>query len=124
MAKPFVIDLLYVGWKSTELSTYVRRRCKGMSYTKYGFDPAQVERIKLKMKNPETKERVKMILKGVNKYDLQDRVKVRRFVGMLTKALGEKVTEQQSEQLVNFVISQKIDPNNTFHLIKLWSMFR
>ena len=95
-----------------------------MSYTKYGFDPAQVERIKLKMKNPETKERVKMILKGVNKYDLQDRVKVRRFVGMLTKALGEKVTEQQSEQLVNFVISQKIDPNNTFHLIKLWSMFR
>lgn len=95
-----------------------------MSYTKYGFDPAQVERIKLKMKNPETKERVKMILKGVNKYDLQDRVKVRRFVGMLTKALGEKVTEQQTEQLVNFVISQKIDPNNTFHLIKLWGMFR
>ncbi|MDO3677633.1 stage VI sporulation protein F [Paenibacillus ehimensis] len=95
-----------------------------MSYTKYGFDPAQVERIKLKMKNPETKERVKMILQGVTKYDLQDRVKVRRFVGMLTKVLGERVTEQQTEQLVQFVISQKIDPNNTFHLIKLWSMFR
>ncbi|TVY08757.1 stage VI sporulation protein F [Paenibacillus cremeus] len=95
-----------------------------MSYTKYGFDPAQVERIKLKMKNPETKERVKMILQGVTKYDLQDRVKVRRFVGMLTKVLGEKVTEQQTEQLVNFVIAQKIDPNNTFHLIKLWGMFR
>ena len=95
-----------------------------MSYTKYGFDPAQVERIKLKMKNPQIKERVKMILQGVTKYDLQDRVKVRRFVGMLTKALGEKVTEQQTEHLVQFVISQKIDPNNTFHLIKLWSMFR
>ncbi|GLI06995.1 MULTISPECIES: stage VI sporulation protein F [Paenibacillus] len=95
-----------------------------MSYTQYGFDPAQVERIKLKMKNPETKERVKMILQGVTKYDLQDRVKVRRFVGMLTKVLGERVTEQQTEQLVQFVISQKIDPNNAFHLIKLWSMFR
>ncbi|CAG7603737.1 hypothetical protein PAESOLCIP111_00627 [Paenibacillus solanacearum] len=95
-----------------------------MSYTKYGFDPAQVERIKLKMKNPQIKERVRMILQGVTKYDLQDRVKVRRFVGMLTKALGEKVTEQQTEHLVQFVISQKIDPNNTFHLIKLWSMFR
>ncbi|MCP3771758.1 stage VI sporulation protein F [Paenibacillus sp. MZ04-78.2] len=95
-----------------------------MSYTQYGFDPAQIERIKLKMKNPETKERVKMILQGVTKYDLQDRVKVRRFVGMLTKALGERVTEQQTEQLVQFVISQKIDPNNAFHLIKLWSMFR
>ncbi|MFB6365070.1 Stage VI sporulation protein F [Paenibacillus tianmuensis] len=95
-----------------------------MSYTQYGFDPAQIERIKLKMKNPETKERVKMILQGVTKYDLQDRVKVRRFVGMLTKTLGERVTEQQTEQLVQFVISQKIDPNNAFHLIKLWSMFR
>lgn len=95
-----------------------------MSYSKYGFDPAQVERIKWKMKNPETKARVKMILQGVTKYDLQDRVKVRRFVGALTKALGEKVTEQQTENLVQFVLSQKIDPSNTFHLIKLWSMFR
>ncbi|WP_284638940.1 stage VI sporulation protein F [Paenibacillus silviterrae] len=95
-----------------------------MAYAKHGFDPAQVERIKLKMKNPEVKERVKMILKGVNKYDLQDRVKVRRFVGMLTKVLGEKLTEAQTDHLVNFVISQKIDPNNTFHLIKLWGMFR
>ncbi|AEI44417.1 stage VI sporulation protein F [Paenibacillus mucilaginosus] len=95
-----------------------------MSYTKHGFDPAQVERIKFKMKNPETKERVKMILQGVTKYDLQDRAKVRRFVGLLTKTLGERVTDQQTEHLVNFVISQKIDPSNTFHLIKLWSMFR
>ncbi|MCZ8520187.1 MULTISPECIES: stage VI sporulation protein F [Paenibacillus] len=95
-----------------------------MSYTKHGFDPAQVERIKLKMKNPDTKERVKMILQGVTKYDLQDRTKVRRFVGLLTKTLGERVTDQQTEHLVNFVLSQKIDPSNTFHLIKLWSMFR
>lgn len=95
-----------------------------MAYSKFGFDPAQVDRIKLKMKNPETKERVKMILQGVNKHDLQDRVKVRRFVSMLTKALGEKLTDSQADQLVHFVISQKIDPNNTFHLIKLWGMFR
>ncbi|MCZ8511439.1 stage VI sporulation protein F [Paenibacillus filicis] len=95
-----------------------------MSYMKHGFDSAQVERIKLKLKNPETKERVKMILQGVTKYDLQDRIKVRKFVGLLTKALGEKVTDLQTEHLVNFVISQKIDPNNTFHLIKLWGMFR
>jgi len=95
-----------------------------MGYLKHGFDPVQIERIKQKMKHPETKERVKMILHGVTKADLQDRAKVRRFVGMLTKALGEKVTDQQAEHLVSFVISQKIDPNNTFHLIKLWSMFR
>ncbi|NHN28438.1 stage VI sporulation protein F [Paenibacillus agricola] len=95
-----------------------------MSYQKYGFEPAFVERIKLKLKNPNTKERIKMLLQGVTKYDLQDRSKVRRFVGMLSKVLGEKLTDQQAENMVSFVISQKIDPNSTFHLIKLWNMFR
>lgn len=95
-----------------------------MSYVKYGFDPAQVERIKFKLKNPAVKERVKMMMKGVTKYDLQDRTKVRRFVDQLSSLLGESMTPQQKEHLVGFVISQKIDPNNTFHLIKLWGMFR
>ncbi|MCS7459470.1 stage VI sporulation protein F [Paenibacillus doosanensis] len=95
-----------------------------MSYQKYGFDPVFVERVKLKMKNPDTKERIKMILQGVTKADLQDRAKVRRFVSMLSKVLGERLTDQQAEHMVNFVIAQRIDPNNTFHLIKLWGMFR
>ncbi|PZE22511.1 stage VI sporulation protein F [Paenibacillus xerothermodurans] len=95
-----------------------------MSYHKYGFEPAFVERVKMKIKNPEIKERVKMILQGVTKYDLQDRAKVRRFVGMIGKALGERLTDRQVDHMVNFVIAQKIDPNNTFHLIKLWGMFR
>ncbi len=102
MVKPSVIDLRYRYVSMLKLT-----EVGGVSYTKYGFDPAQVERIKQKMKNPETKERVKMILQGVTKADLQDRVKVRRFVGMLTKALGEKVTDLQMENLVNFIISQK-----------------
>ncbi|NOU95204.1 serine/threonine protein kinase [Paenibacillus sp. LMG 31456] len=95
-----------------------------MSYQKFGFEPAFVERVKAKMKNPDTKERIKMILHGVTRYDLQDRAKVRRFVGMLGKVLGEKLSDKQIEHMINFVISQKIDPNNTFHLIKLWGMFR
>lgn len=93
-------------------------------YSKHGFDPAQIERIKMKLKNPIMKERVKEILKGVTKHDLQDRAKVRRFVDTLARLLGESMTPQQKEHLIGFVISQKIDPNNTFHLIKLWGMFR
>jgi hypothetical protein len=95
-----------------------------MSYQKYGIDPALVERIKLKMKNPEVKERVKMILQGVSKQDLQERLKVKRFIGLLTKVLGERLTDQQTENMANYIISLKIDPSNTFHLLKLWSMFR
>lgn len=95
-----------------------------MSYQKYGIRPDLVERVKLKMKNPVLKERVKLALHGVNKYDLQDRAKVRRLIRTSASILQEKLTEVQEEQLVAFVLAQKIDPNNTFHLIKLWGMFR
>lgn len=76
------------------------------------------------MKNPAIKERIKAQLEGVTKYDLQDRVKVRRWVKSFARIMNEPLTDALEEQLVSFVISQKIDPNNPLHLIKLWSMFR
>jgi hypothetical protein len=95
-----------------------------MGYMKYGIDPALVERIKFKMKNPETKERVKMVLDGITKADLQDRVKVTKMVGQLAKVMNENLSGAQSNLIVDFVIAQKIDPNNMLHLLKLWGMFR
>ncbi len=95
-----------------------------MSYQKYGITDELVQRVKLKLKNPIVKEKVKAIIKGVTKHDLQDRTKVKKLVDAVSKVLGEKLTEQQRENIINFVIAQKIDPNNTYHLIKLWGMFR
>jgi uncharacterized protein YpuA (DUF1002 family) len=95
-----------------------------VSYVQYGIDPALVERIKLKLKRPDLKERVKMILNGVTKQNLQDRPKVTKLVDKLSKTLGENMSATQTTAVINFVIAQKIDPNNTFHLIKLWGMFR
>jgi len=95
-----------------------------MSYQKFGISPELVHRIKLKMKNPVVKDRVKAVVEGANKYDLQDRLKVRKMVVQVAKLMNEKLSEQQTDNIVNFVLAQKIDPNNTFHLIKLWSMFR
>lgn len=95
-----------------------------MSYHKYGISPDLVERIKFKLKNPALKERVKLILQGVTKYDLQDRSKVKRLLGRITRALNEKLTERQEASIIQFVLDQKIDPNNTLHLIKLWGTFR
>lgn len=95
-----------------------------MSYTKYGIRPDLVERVKVKMKNPVTKDKVKKLLDGVNKYDLQDRLKVKKLVRAAASVLQEPLTELQEEQLISFVLGQKIDPNNTLHLIKLWAMFR
>ena len=95
-----------------------------MSYVKYGISPQLVERIKQKLKNPAAKERVKLILDGVTKADLQNRPAVRRLLRKITQALNESLNTQQEEQIIQFVIAQKIDPNNTFHLLKLWGMFR
>ncbi|UVI27823.1 stage VI sporulation protein F [Paenibacillus spongiae] len=95
-----------------------------MSYTKYGIRPEFIERVKVKMKNPVTKDRMKKVVEGVTKYDLQDRTKVRRLIRISAGILQENLTETQEEQLIAFVINQKIDPNNTLHLLKLWAMFR
>lgn len=95
-----------------------------MSYQQFGISPQLVERIKLKMKNPTTKERVKKLVEGLTKADLQDRAKVRRLVKQSAALMGEKLTSVQEEQIVQFVLYQKIDPQSTLHLIRLWSMFR
>ncbi|MNI65817.1 hypothetical protein D3C73_1213400 [compost metagenome] len=64
------------------------------------------------------------MINGISKQELQDTAVVRRLVRKASAVLGEKLTSAQEEQIVKFVIAQKIDPNNTFHLIRLWGMFR
>ncbi|WP_025692529.1 stage VI sporulation protein F [Paenibacillus zanthoxyli] len=95
-----------------------------MSYQQYGISPQLVERIKTKMKNPAAKERVKNLINGVSKQQLQDPGVVRRLVRNASAILGERLTSDQEDSIVRFVIAQKIDPNSTFHLIRLWGMFR
>jgi hypothetical protein len=95
-----------------------------VGYENYGIDRAFVERVKLKLKNPQIKMRVQMILNGLTKDDLQDRQKMNRLLGKISKVMSEKISDRMTENILNFVIAQKIDPNNTFHLIKLWGMFR
>ncbi|MNC41076.1 hypothetical protein D3C75_898260 [compost metagenome] len=95
-----------------------------MGYQQYGISPQLVERIKLKMKNPAVKERIKNMINGISKQELQDPSVVRRLVRNASAVLSEKLTGAQEDQIVKFVIAQKIDPGNTFHLIRLWGMFR
>ncbi|GKU78516.1 stage VI sporulation protein F [Paenibacillus sp. L3-i20] len=95
-----------------------------MSYQNYGIKPQLVERVKIKLKNPAVKDRIRVLLGHVTKYDLQDRAKVRKLVKSASVILQEKLTETQEDGIVAFIIEQKIDPNNTFHLLKLWGMFR
>ncbi len=99
-------------------------RAVNASWQKFGIQPQLVERVKFKLKNPAVKDRMKRLLEGVTKYDLQDRLKVRQLVRAAARILNEPLTDIQEEQIVAFVLAQKIDPQNTLHLIKLWAMFR
>ncbi|HBS45911.1 MAG TPA: serine/threonine protein kinase, partial [Paenibacillus sp.] len=67
---------------------------------------------------------IKNMINGVSKQELQDTAVVRRLVRNASGVLNEKLTSTQEDQIVKFIIAQKIDPNNTFHLIRLWGMFR
>lgn len=95
-----------------------------VNYYQFGISPQLVERIKFKMKNPTVKDRVKNLVEGLTKVDLQDRTKVRRLVRAASSLLNERLTGAQEEQIVQFVLAQKIDPKNKLHLLKLWGMFR
>ncbi|WP_438433554.1 stage VI sporulation protein F [Gorillibacterium sp. sgz500922] len=95
-----------------------------MSYLNYGVDQALVDRIKAKMKNPLVKERVKAEISGVTKLHLQDPAFVGRLVQRMSAILGENLNERQRSGIIRFVLDQRIDPNNTFHLLRLWGMFR
>ncbi|NMO94640.1 stage VI sporulation protein F [Paenibacillus lemnae] len=95
-----------------------------MSYQQYGINPQLVERIKSKMKNPAIKERIKGVVQGLSRSDLQNSTKVYQVVRTCAGILGEKLSPTEEQQIVQFVIAQRIDPKNTFHLIKLWGMFR
>lgn len=95
-----------------------------MSYQQYGISQELVERVKGKMKNPVVKEKVKKIVEGVTKADLQNHTKVRKLLDQVSQVVGISVSGSQAERIIDFVIANKIDPKNKFHLIKLWSMFR
>ncbi len=95
-----------------------------MSYQQYGISEQLVEKVKKKMKNPLLKEKVKNKLEGITKHDLQQSAKVKSLIQSVSKQLGIKIDAAQTENITKFVIDQKIDPKNTFHLIKLWNMFR
>jgi len=95
-----------------------------LSYVQYGIKPQLVERVKFKMKNPAVKERIKAQLNGVKKAHLQDRPTVRRLIRSAAQILGEPLTDAEVENFASFVIAQKIDPNSTLHLLRLWGMFR
>lgn len=95
-----------------------------MAYRTYGLDSAWVERIKRKLADAGYRKRALAVLRGVGKADLQDEKKVVRLVKRLSRELDEPVPPGAEKRIVRFVLAQRIDPNDMWQLMKLWSMFQ
>lgn len=95
-----------------------------MNYVAYGISPELVQTVKQRLKDPVLREQVKNMLQGVTKQHLQDPAVVRQLIVSVSSVLGIVIGEQQTANITQFVIDQEIDPNNMFHLLKLWGMFR
>lgn len=93
-------------------------------YEKYGISKELVQTVKKKMKDPVIKNKVTALVENVSKQDLQNAAKVKKLLQKACKVLNISLSSQQAQGIVKFVIDQKIDPQNTFHLLKLWGMFR
>lgn len=95
-----------------------------MNYEQYGIDPKLIERLKKKAKKRPTRDRVKRLAEGVTREDLQNKATVRNLITLVSHTLGEPIPAEQAERMTNFIVSQEIDPNNTFQLLKLYAMLR
>ena len=95
-----------------------------LNYVAYGINPELVQTVKQRLKDPVLREQVKNMLQGVTKQHLQDPAVVRQLIASVSSVLGIVIGEQQTANITQFVIDQEIDPNNMFHLLKLWGMFR
>lgn len=94
------------------------------SYESYGIRPTFVERLKLKMKTPALKERVRQAVTGLTRQQLQHPPTVRVLVKKLAVMTDEKLSDAEVEQMTKFVVAQKIDPNNMVDLLRMWAMFK
>ena len=94
------------------------------SYSEYGIEREWVEKLRKKAKDPLKKERLKELADGLTREDLADPETVVFLVDRGLRILNEKTPERQKQQMVRFVLEQKIDPNNMLHLLRLWNMFR
>lgn len=95
-----------------------------MRYVEYGISSELVQAVKERLKDPVVREQVKAMLQGVTKEHLQHPAVIRQLIASVSSVIGIAIDEQQTVSITQFVLDQKIDPNNMFHLIKLWGMFR
>ncbi|WP_240666561.1 stage VI sporulation protein F [Longirhabdus pacifica] len=93
-------------------------------YKEYGVDEEIINKVKKKLKQPKMRGKIIGIFSSASKADLQSKVQLKKMVRQLSRTTGVTIGPKQSQNMVSFIMDQKIDPNNPLHLIKIISMFK
>ncbi|QQE81018.1 hypothetical protein [Alicyclobacillus sp. SO9] len=86
------------------------------------LDPRLLDTFRGRIANPMYWRRTYTILRGYSRYDLATPDGVGAMVDHLSGALNVRLTPAQRAHAVKWLVGQRIDPQNRWHQMRMWSM--
>ncbi|QSO46081.1 hypothetical protein [Alicyclobacillus mengziensis] len=86
------------------------------------LDPRLLDTFRGRIANPLYWRRTYRILRGYNRYDLATPDGAGALVDEMSGALGVCLTPAQRAGAINWLVAQRIDPQNRWHQMRMWSV--
>lgn len=86
------------------------------------LDPRLMNTFRGRIANPMYWRRTYRILRCYNRYDLATHEGAGALVDHLSGGLGVPLTAAQRTGAVNWLVAQRIDPQNRWHQMRMWSV--
>lgn len=90
----------------------------------YGLSADWISKVKSRIMEPAVMNQLQVILQGVTKDNLQSRCYVVSLIQKIIPIIGVQVSQKQARGVIQWILDEKIDPNNSWHLMKLWNTLR
>lgn len=86
------------------------------------LDPRLLNTFRARICNPVYWRRTYRILRCYNRYDLASPDGAGAMVDHLSGALNVRMTPAQRAGAVNWIVGQRIDPQNRWHQMRMWGV--
>lgn len=85
------------------------------------LDPRLVDTFRGRIANPRYWRRTYAILHSYSRYDLATGEGASALVDQMCGALNVRLTPAQRTGAINWLVAQRIDPQNRWHQMRMWS---
>lgn len=86
------------------------------------LDPRLLHTFRARIVNPLYWRRTHRILRSYNRYDLATSDGAGAMVDHLSGALNVPLSPAQRAHAINWVVSQRIDPQHPWHQMRMWNV--